>query len=109
MGRTDETGKGNGGRRLSWKRRRSRGGGSRSDQGLGGANWHGGAECGSSLSGKATLFGSNQSFGWMLRGNSIRDRGEIFRSGRCGCLLKIFNSDGTIRETNMVGFDIGLP
>ena len=94
---------------MSRRRRRCRGGGSRSDQRLGGAHWDRGAECGSSLSGEATLFGSNQSFGWMLRGNSIRERGEICRSGRCGGLLKFLKSDGTIRETNMVGFDIGLP
>ena len=57
----EERGRGSGrNRRLSWRRRRSRGGGSRSDQRLGGAKWYRGAECGSSLSGEAALFSSNQ-------------------------------------------------
>lgn len=42
----------------------------------------------------------------MLRGNSRRDRRKIFSSGRFSMFVGV---DGTIRDTNMVGLDAGLP
>jgi len=95
-------------RKLGGRRGRGRGRGC-SDKRLGGAHRDRGAECSSSLSSEATLFGSNQNFGWMLRGNGISERGKFCCGGRCGGLVKFFNSDGTIWEKNIVGFDIGFP
>ena len=61
------------------------------------------------MSSEATLFGSNKKFGWGLRDNGISKSGKVSSGGRCGDLVKFLESDGTIRNDNIVGFDIGLP
>ena len=67
-----------------------------------------GTECDSGLSSEATLFGSNKSFGWGLR-DGISESGKFRCGGRCGGLVKFLKGDGTIRNDNIVSFDIGLP
>ena len=61
------------------------------------------------VTGEATLFGSNKSFGWGLRDNGISKSEKFSCGGRCGGLVKFLNSDGTIWNENIVSFDIGLP
>ena len=61
------------------------------------------------MSSEATLFGSNKSFGWGLRDNGVSKSGKVSSGGRCGSFMKVLKSDGTIRNDNIVSFDIGLP
>ena len=61
------------------------------------------------MSSEATFLGSNKSFGWGLRDNGISKSGKVSSGGRCGGLVKFLKSDGTIRNDNIVSFDISLP